>query len=145
MKLILLLDELVKRFPYWDMLDRVFHHKKAAWPMSISSITHSSEEEEDDDYSPHYVTRAQNTSNFSSEDSFFVMQSLLQVTREKEAGRMKRSQEMLQFLREKRKEREELLIEKELTKRVKAKAELVKNLMDAGFSKNDIAQQLSAL
>ncbi|KAI9273537.1 hypothetical protein EDC94DRAFT_595184 [Helicostylum pulchrum] len=74
-----------------------------------------------------------------------LAESLLQVTREKEAGRMKRSQDMLQFLREKRIERDQLLIEKEMTKRVKAKAELVKNLMEAGFDKNAIAEQLSML
>ncbi|KAI8085869.1 uncharacterized protein B0P05DRAFT_534035 [Gilbertella persicaria] len=74
-----------------------------------------------------------------------LAESLLQMTREKEAGRMKRSQDMLQFLREKRMEREQLLIEKELTKRVKAKAELVKNLMEAGFDKNAIAEQLNML
>ncbi|KAI8643061.1 hypothetical protein BD408DRAFT_415525 [Parasitella parasitica] len=75
----------------------------------------------------------------------FLAESLLQVTREKEAGRMKRSQDMLQFLREKRMERDQLLIEKELTKRVKAKADLVKNLMEAGFDKNAIAEQLNML
>ncbi|OBZ83273.1 hypothetical protein A0J61_08671 [Choanephora cucurbitarum] len=74
-----------------------------------------------------------------------IAESLLQITREKEAGRMKRSQDMLQFLREKRMERDQLLIEKELTKRVKAKAELVKNLMEAGFDKNAIAEQLNML
>ncbi|CEP17428.1 hypothetical protein [Parasitella parasitica] len=74
-----------------------------------------------------------------------LAESLLQVTREKEAGRMKRSQDMLQFLREKRMERDQLLIEKELTKRVKAKADLVKNLMEAGFDKNAIAEQLNML
>ncbi|KAI9485630.1 MAG: hypothetical protein EXX96DRAFT_545839 [Benjaminiella poitrasii] len=71
--------------------------------------------------------------------------SLLQMAREKEAGRMKRSQEMLQFLREKRMERDQLLIEKEITKRVRAKADLVKNLIEAGFDKNAIAEQLSML
>ncbi|KAI7902706.1 uncharacterized protein BX663DRAFT_67068 [Cokeromyces recurvatus] len=70
--------------------------------------------------------------------------SLLQMAREKEAGRMKRSQDMLQFLREKRIERDQLLIEKEITKRVKAKAELVKNLMEAGFDKDAIAKQLKS-
>jgi hypothetical protein len=74
-----------------------------------------------------------------------LAESLLQVTREKEAGRMKRSQEMLQFLREKRIERDQLLLEREITKRVKAKAELVKNLMDAGFDKEAIAEQLNKL
>lgn len=74
-----------------------------------------------------------------------LAESLLQVTREKEAGRMKRSQDMLQFLREKRIERDQLLIEKEMTKRVKAKAELVKNLMEAGFDKTAIAEQLNML
>ncbi|KAI8973944.1 hypothetical protein BDB01DRAFT_729570 [Pilobolus umbonatus] len=74
-----------------------------------------------------------------------LAESLVQVTREKEAGRMKRSQDMLQFLREKRIERDQLLIEKEMTKRVKAKAELVKNLMEAGFDKDAIAEQLNKL
>lgn len=74
-----------------------------------------------------------------------LAESLLQVTREKEAGRMKRSQDMLKFLREKRMERDQLLIEKELTKRVKAKAELVKNLLEAGFDKAAITEQLNML
>lgn len=105
--------------------------------MSIRNITHSFEELDD---------RFQQTlSNCGNQDSFFVMESLLQVTREKEACRMRQSQEMLQFLREKRQEREQLLLEKELTKRVKAKAELVKNLMEAGFNKDDIAHQLNLL
>jgi hypothetical protein len=84
------------------------------------------------------------TTNYDRRDQILA-ESLLQVTREKEAGRMKRSQDMLQFLREKRMERDQLLIEKELTKRVKAKAELVKNLMDAGFDKAAIAEQLAML
>ncbi|KAI9278039.1 hypothetical protein BY458DRAFT_503607 [Sporodiniella umbellata] len=74
-----------------------------------------------------------------------LAESLLHVTREKEAGRIKRSQEMLRFLREKRVERDQLLLEREITKRVKAKAELVKNLMDAGFDQKAIAEQLSKL
>ncbi|KAG2212684.1 hypothetical protein INT47_000661 [Mucor saturninus] len=81
----------------------------------------------------------------SSRRDNILAESLLQVTREKEAGRMKRSQDMLKFLREKRMERDQLLIEKELTKRVKAKAELVKNLMDAGFDKAAITEQLNML
>lgn len=85
------------------------------------------------------------TTEPSSTSNHILAESLLQVTREKEAGRMKRSQDMLQFLREKRMERDQLLIEKELTKRVKAKAELVKNLMEAGFDKNAIAEQLNML
>ncbi|KAL9546325.1 hypothetical protein MBANPS3_006712 [Mucor bainieri] len=55
------------------------------------------------------------------------------------------AESLLQFLREKRMERDQLLIEKELTKRVKAKAELVKNLMEAGFDKAAIAEQLNML
>lgn len=74
-----------------------------------------------------------------------LAESLIQVTREKEAGRMKRAQDMLQFLREKRLERDQLLIEKERTKRVKARAELVRNLLDAGFDKEAIAEQLNNL
>lgn len=74
-----------------------------------------------------------------------LAESLIQVTREKEAGRMKRSQDMLQFLREKRMERDQLLIEKEMTRRVKAKADLVKNLMEAGFDKEAITEQLNKL
>ncbi|KAI8988361.1 hypothetical protein BDF20DRAFT_970583 [Mycotypha africana] len=81
----------------------------------------------------------------SQQQQSLLAASLLQVTREKEAGRMKRSKEMLQFLREKRIERDQLLIEKELTKRVKAKAELVKSLLEAGFDKQAIAEQLNKL
>lgn len=95
---------------------------------------------------PPVTTNTQsNTDTSNSRRDNILAESLLQVTREKEAGRMKRSQDMLQFLREKRIERDQLLIEKELTKRVKAKAELVKNLMDAGFDKNAIAEQLNML
>jgi hypothetical protein len=86
----------------------------------------------------------QTATNYDRRDHILA-ESLLQVTREKEAGRMKRSQDMLQFLREKQRERDQLLIEKELTKRLKAKAELVKNLMDAGFDKAAIAEQLAML
>ncbi|ORX60574.1 hypothetical protein DM01DRAFT_1300409 [Hesseltinella vesiculosa] len=68
--------------------------------------------------------------------------SLVQIAREKEAGRMKRSQDMLEFLREKRTEREHIILEKERTKRIKAKADLVKNMLDAGFSKDEITEQL---
>ncbi|KAI7869432.1 hypothetical protein BDF14DRAFT_1780953 [Spinellus fusiger] len=71
-----------------------------------------------------------------------LAESLVQVTREKEAGRMKRSHDMLEFLREKRLEREKLLIEKERTRRMKAKADLVKNLLEAGFTKEEITEQL---
>ncbi|KAI7848218.1 hypothetical protein BDC45DRAFT_524030 [Circinella umbellata] len=71
-----------------------------------------------------------------------LTESLLKVTREKEAGRIKRSQDRVEFLREKRMDREQLLIEQERTRRIRAKAELVKNLMEAGFSKQEIAEQL---
>lgn len=224
---LLILEELLKRFPYWDALDEVFNSTKStAWPMAISSIMHSSEEddlyikqeefndEDDSTYSPTkrrrklsdnnnvnrssvdntsdsasttwsiHSTSPKNTShippvvirplprvlpspiiqqqqqqtqelhsrttsppllNYDNRRDHILAESLLQVTREKEAGRMKRSQDMLQFLREKRMERDQLLIEKELTKRVKAKAELVKNLMEAGFDKNAIAEQLNML
>ena len=90
-------------------------------------------------------TTLTSTDTSNSRRDNILAESLLQVTREKEAGRMKRSQDMLQFLREKRMERDQLLIEKELTKRVKAKAELVKNLMEAGFDKAAIAEQLHML
>lgn len=90
------------------------------------------------------ATNNATTANNQRRDNILA-ESLLQVTREKEAGRMKRSQDMLQFLREKRQERDQLLIEKELTRRVKAKADLVKNLMEAGFDKAAIAEQLSML
>ncbi|KAL9545113.1 hypothetical protein PS6_008411 [Mucor atramentarius] len=237
-------EELLKRFPYWDALNEVFSsNRSSAWPMSISSIMHTSEEEElfhvkqeygfdeDDELltSPVKRRRLSDTSTTHSTQSLpasntqyhhqqplphqqhhhhphqqhqqptiirplprvlpspiihptstsssslpntlpapsqhpqqhhqqqqqqtpssfgrdhILAESLLQVTREKEAGRMKRSQDMLQFLREKRMERDQLLIEKELTKRVKAKAELVKNLMEAGFDKAAIAEQLNML
>ncbi|KAG1086787.1 hypothetical protein G6F42_020854 [Rhizopus arrhizus] len=262
-------EELLKRFPYWDALNEVFSsNRSSAWPMSISSIMHTSEEEElfhvkqeygfdeDDEllaspvkrrrlsdstlqptarssvdntsdsastthstqslpasntqyhhqqplphqqhhHHPHQQHQQQHqqptiirplprvlpspiihpTSTSSSSlpntlpapsqhpqqhhqqqqqqqqqqtpSSFgrdhILAESLLQVTREKEAGRMKRSQDMLQFLREKRMERDQLLIEKELTKRVKAKAELVKHLMEAGFDKAAIAEQLNMI
>ncbi|KAI9267899.1 hypothetical protein BDA99DRAFT_417968, partial [Phascolomyces articulosus] len=75
-------------------------------------------------------------------DSEELGESLLKVTREKEAGQLKRSHDMLEFQREKRLEREQLLIEQERTRRIRAKAELVKNLMEAGFTKQEIAEQL---
>lgn len=220
------IEELLKRFPYWDALNEVFNStRSSAWPMSISSIMHAEEDlfyvkeefgfDEDDEsiMSPvkrrrrlsdstlrptrssvdtsdsastthsaqslptiqptapvvirplprvlpsppthHHHTMptlpqplsqplSQPTTNYDRRDHILA-ESLLQVTREKEAGRMKRSQDMLQFLTEKRRERDQLLIEKELTKRVKAKAELVRNLMDAGFDKAAIAEQLAIL
>ncbi|KAI8376388.1 uncharacterized protein BYT42DRAFT_574417 [Radiomyces spectabilis] len=91
---------------------------------------------------PILSSRAQ--SHLEKRDALLA-ESLVQVTREKEAGRMKRSQEMLDFLREKRVEREQLLMEKEKTRRIKAKAELVKNLLEAGFSKEEINEQLKEL
>ncbi|KAI9488332.1 hypothetical protein BDB00DRAFT_791973 [Zychaea mexicana] len=74
-----------------------------------------------------------------------LAESLIKVTPEKETEQMKRSQDMLEFLREKRLEREQLLIEQERTRRIRAKAELVKNLMEAGFTKQEIAEQLQFL
>jgi G:T/U-mismatch repair DNA glycosylase len=71
--------------------------------------------------------------------------SLLLVTREKEAARMKRSEAMLDFLREKRRQKDQLLREQEKTKRIAAQAELVKNLVEAGFTKGEIYQQLQRL
>lgn len=81
---------------------------------------------------------ANGTSRMEEQDA--LVESTLQ-----EAGRMKRSRDMLNFLREKRVEREQLLIEKERTRRIRAKAELVRNLVDAGFSKEEIAEQLQSL
>lgn len=233
-----LLEELLKRFPYWDALHEVFSsNRTSAWPMSISSITHTekqqqqqqqTEEDEEDLFklddvtlkkrrrlSDSHVETSNNTSlanspthstqslpaishptnnnnnlttpPFTSNNYKFtnspplvirplprvlppanhyfdpqphhynnapltpqpsrdvLAESLIQVTREKEAGRMKRSQEMLQFLREKRLERDQLLLEREITKRVKAKADLVKHLIEAGFDKEAIAEQLNKL
>lgn len=99
-----------------------------------------------DDSRPRQRRRlSDDSSSPSALNESILAKSLLQVTREKEAGRMKRSQDMLDFLREKRVEREQLLIEKERTRRIRAKAELVKNLMEAGFSKQEIAEQLRLL
>lgn len=123
--------------------------------MSISSITDQDEPEEEydedtDDSRPRRRRRLSENSSVPTDsppaiNESILAESLLQVTREKEAGRMKRSQDMLDFLREKRVEREQLLIEKERTRRIRAKAELVKNLMEAGFSKQEIAEQLQLL
>lgn len=71
--------------------------------------------------------------------------SLLLVAREKEAARMKRSEAMMDFLREKRRQKDQLLREQEKTKRIAAQAELVKNLVEAGFTKGEIYQQLQRL
>lgn len=134
------------------MLDQVFRKQKStttttAWPMSISNITHSSSEDEEEDRysssSSQHSTKKNIVAN--NQNSYYMMESVLQLAREKEASKMERSQEMLQFLREKRQDREQLLIEQELTKRVKAKADLVRNLMEAGFNKQDIAEQLRLL
>ncbi|KAG0164337.1 hypothetical protein DFQ28_010454 [Apophysomyces sp. BC1034] len=186
-------EEILKRFPYWDALHKVFGStRSASWPMSISSIMHRDEEEllqeissqedeplkkkrrvrlllsNDQQQSPNALRRSSSTSppptpsttpvlirpmprvslltsraqsHLEKRDALLA-ESLVQVTREKEAGRMKRSQDMLDFLREKRVEREQLLIEKERTRRIKAKADLVKHLLDAGFTKTEIAEQL---
>ncbi|KAI8335566.1 hypothetical protein BC941DRAFT_430655 [Chlamydoabsidia padenii] len=72
-------------------------------------------------------------------------ESIIRVTREKEAGRMERSQAMLEFLREKRREKDQLLREQEKTKRIIAQAELVKNLTEAGFTKGEIYEHLQQL
>ncbi|KAL1927401.1 hypothetical protein VTP01DRAFT_4030 [Rhizomucor pusillus] len=160
-------EELLKRFPYWDALNESFgaFRPPPAWAMSISSIMDQDEpeggEQQDEDDScggggaqeditddsrPRQRRRlSDDSSSPSALNESILAKSLLQVTREKEAGRMKRSQDMLDFLREKRVEREQLLIEKERTRRIRAKAELVKNLMEAGFSKQEIAEQLRLL
>jgi G:T/U-mismatch repair DNA glycosylase len=52
---------------------------------------------------------------------------------------------MLDFLREKRRQKDQLLREQEKTKRIAAQAELVKNLVEAGFTKGEIYQQLQRL
>ncbi|KAI8147309.1 hypothetical protein BJV82DRAFT_642816 [Fennellomyces sp. T-0311] len=142
-----------------------------SWPMSISSIMDEEEKPSDRDDSeeesslptavsrrrrrmsdshllnstakqPRFTPVTRATPATDKRYDAVLAESLLQVTREKEAGRMKRSQDMLEFLREKRLEREQLLIEQERTRRIRAKAELVKNLMDAGFTKQEIADQL---
>ncbi|KAI8376005.1 uncharacterized protein BYT42DRAFT_497862 [Radiomyces spectabilis] len=69
--------------------------------------------------------------------------SLVTVSREKEAGRMKRSRDMLEFLREKRERRDRLLAKLEQVRRIEAKAQLVKSMKDAGFTKAEMIDQLN--
>ncbi|KAI9010897.1 hypothetical protein CLU79DRAFT_822530 [Phycomyces nitens] len=62
-----------------------------------------------------------------------------------DARRKRRSQEMLDFILEKRIERDRVLLEKEKTRRIRAKADLVKNMASAGFSRDEITFQLQLL
>ncbi|KAJ8657765.1 hypothetical protein O0I10_006580 [Lichtheimia ornata] len=86
----------------------------------------------------------------SSVDSVLA-DSFIEINREKEPITRKRSssnnnnhhQHVLRFLHGKQAEQEQLLIEKE--SRIRAKAELVKHLMKAGFSEEEITEQLSQL
>lgn len=72
-----------------------------------------------------------------------LTQRLVDITDEKESDKAETSQEpTTDFLRERRTEREQLMFEKEKTRRIRAQADLVKNLVDAGFSKQEIAEQL---
>lgn len=72
-----------------------------------------------------------------------LTQPLVDINDEKEPDKAETSQEpTADFLRERRTEREQLLFEKEKTRRIRAQADLVKNLVDAGFSKQEIAEQL---
>ncbi|KAI9250597.1 hypothetical protein BY458DRAFT_24348 [Sporodiniella umbellata] len=167
-------EELLKRFPYWTLLDKVFcTSKSAAWPMSIRNITHT--ELKKDRWlsaAPEALGKRRRLSD-SLVDSTHTLallrtspthslptplprvsldprqdtltDALFRVTREKVSGRMRRSHDMLHFLNEKRHERDQLLVEREITKRVRAKAELVKNLLHAGFTKDAIAEQLNRL
>ncbi|CDH48659.1 hypothetical protein RO3G_00343 [Lichtheimia corymbifera JMRC:FSU:9682] len=84
----------------------------------------------------------------SSVDSVLA-DSFIEINREKEPIMRKRSsnnshhQQVLRFIHGKQAEQEQLLIEKE--SRIRAKAELVKHLMKAGFSEEEITEQLSQL
>ncbi|ORZ17963.1 hypothetical protein BCR42DRAFT_412863 [Absidia repens] len=114
--------------------DADFKHETQSLPTPSSSTDH--EQQQIQPYQHQHQIQYQHQ---------FLAESLMQATREKELGRMKRSQDMLDFLREKRLEREQLLLEKEKTRRIKAKAELVKNMLDAGFAKDEISEQLQRL
>lgn len=74
--------------------------------------------------------------------------SFIEINHEKEPNTRKHPannhhQHVFRFLRGKQAEEEQLLIEKE--SRIRAKAELVKHLMNAGFSEEEITEQLSQL
>ncbi|KAI7885820.1 hypothetical protein K492DRAFT_170417 [Lichtheimia hyalospora FSU 10163] len=81
----------------------------------------------------------------SSVDSILA-DSFIEINRDKEPNTRKRSnhqQHVFRYYRGKRNEEEQLLIEKE--SRIRAKAELVKHLMKAGFSQEEITEQLGQL
>ncbi|KAI9316633.1 hypothetical protein BX666DRAFT_1877929 [Dichotomocladium elegans] len=105
-------------------------------------LAHDDDDENEDDRSRDQC----NDAKLNAQNGNDVLRnSLIQVTRQKEAVRSKRSRDIVEFLRKKRMSREQYLIEKERTRRIRAKAELIKNLTDAGFSKQEISEQLSTL
>lgn len=123
--------------------------------MSISSITDQNKDDDNDDHAYHYLSppddhplspprrrRRLSDSNISKQPlETTLTQPLVEITsEERETDRPKMA--TTDFLRERRTEREQLLFEKEKTRRIRAQADLVKNLVDAGFSKQEIAEQL---
>ncbi|CDH55084.1 hypothetical protein RO3G_00343 [Lichtheimia corymbifera JMRC:FSU:9682] len=159
-------EELLKRFPYWDTLNDSFSNIRSspAWPMSISSIMDRNNDDNDDNskehqeyhyhsppdehpLSPPRRRRRVSDGNVSKQQQPMIepelTQRLVDITDEKESDKAETSQEpTTDFLRERRTEREQLMFEKEKTRRIRAQADLVKNLVDAGFSKQEIAEQL---
>ncbi|KAL0085938.1 hypothetical protein J3Q64DRAFT_1814143 [Phycomyces blakesleeanus] len=140
------------------------------WPMSIHYILHSADdglisspetdhEEEyvkhpDHSSQPWYQTSfAKNVSNCAPVESTVPAPvpsrqrgvSCVNTQLGRDARRKKRSQEMFDFILEKRIERDRVLLEKEKTRRIRAKADLVKNMATAGFSRDEITFQLQLL
>ena len=165
------LVELLKRFPLWDQLHGVFGDRTASRPLSTSYNGQDDDASEilfgggeEDEERP--TSKASQHSESSEEDvassSKKVLirgktrgkkrtfsESLVDIASEREEGRMKRSVDMLNFLREKHEEKMALLIEQEKTAREKAKSEklvaknnLLTKMLEAGFSKEEIQEQL---
>ncbi|KAI7880677.1 hypothetical protein K492DRAFT_225874 [Lichtheimia hyalospora FSU 10163] len=158
-------EELLKRFPYWDTLNDSFSNIRPspAWPMSISSIMDRNNDDNDDTSNEHQEyhhhtppddhplspprrRRRLSDSNLSKQPPIMMNEpgSLVEITSDKEADNTKTPSQTytVDLLRERRSEREQLMFEKEKTRRIRAQADLVKNLVDAGFSKQEIAEQL---
>lgn len=67
------------------------------------------------------------------------------MAREKEEGRMKRSADMLTFLKAKHEEKFSVSLEKAKAEKLAQKNALIKEMHAAGFSKEEILEQLKGI
>ena len=94
------------------------------------------------------LSTSSTTDHHASSVDSILADSFIEINGDKEPNTRKRStsnhqQHVFRYYRGKRNEEEQLLIEKE--SRIRAKAELVKHLMKAGFSQEEITEQLGQL